>query len=113
VNGSDAKGLKRLKSIRGLKGVSEKVFSHPCSRLLTQPVNLADKNRQFTLHDLPNNFQVTARNFEGFKIMLEELREFLAVKICGELGITLIGYVRGTAFDVYCCPEKLSRAQAD
>jgi FdhD protein len=37
----------------------------------------------------------------------------LAVKICGELRITLIGYVRGTSFDVYCCPEKLSRAQAD
>ena len=37
----------------------------------------------------------------------------LAVKMCGELGITLIGYVRGASFDVYCCPEKLSRARAD
>ncbi len=37
----------------------------------------------------------------------------LAVKMCSELGITLIGYVRKTSFDVYCCSEKLSRAQAD
>ncbi|MEN8728361.1 MAG: formate dehydrogenase accessory sulfurtransferase FdhD [Desulfuromonadales bacterium] len=37
----------------------------------------------------------------------------LAAKMFGEPGIALIGYVRGTSFDVYCCPDKLSRAHAN
>jgi FdhD protein len=57
---------------------------------------------------------VSKAAFPGIEVIASRTSPtYLAVKICSERGITLIGYVRGTSFDVYCCPEKLSRAQAD
>ena len=35
----------------------------------------------------------------------------LAIKICREQGIALIGYLRGEAMTVYACPEKLVGAK--
>jgi len=37
----------------------------------------------------------------------------LAVKICGELGITLVGYVRGRRFNVYTHPARIAAAAAE
>jgi FdhD protein len=32
----------------------------------------------------------------------------MAVKMCEESGIVLIGYVRGGRFTIYTCPERIS-----
>jgi FdhD protein len=34
----------------------------------------------------------------------------MAIRICEESGITLIGYLRGTKFNIYCHPERLALA---